>query len=71
MKYRGHGGKEIVERVTPPSEVKKRIKGLKRVATGRIARECVDIAYGLGKAAVEAVCQKMTLLNGTLWWAII
>jgi len=48
MKYIGHGGKEIVGRVIPSSsEAKKRIKGLKRVAiTGRIARECIDIAYG-------------------------
>jgi len=77
MKYIGHGGKEIAERVIPsPSEAKKRIKGLKRVAiTGRIARECIDIAYGfftplegfMGKADVEAVCEKMTLANGTLW----
>jgi len=76
MKYIGHGGKEIVERVIPPSEVKERVKGLKRVAiTGRIARECIDIAYGfftplegfMGKADVEAVCEKMTLANGILW----
>lgn len=76
MNYIGYGGKEIVERVIPPSEVKERVKGLKRVAiTGRIARECIDIAYGfftplkgfMGKADVEAVCEKMTLANGTLW----
>ncbi len=73
----GHGGKEIVERVvSSPIEAKKRIKGLKWVTiTGRIARECIDIAYGfftplegfMGKADVEAVCKKMTLANGTLW----
>jgi sulfate adenylyltransferase len=77
MKYIGHGGKEIVERVIPsPSEARERIKGLKRVAiTGRIARECIDIAYGfftplegfMNKADVEAVGEKMTLANGTLW----
>ena len=76
MKYIGHGGKEIIERVIPPSEAKERVKGLKQVAiTGRIARECIDIAYGfftplegfMSKADVEAVCEKMTLLNGTLW----
>jgi len=76
MEYIGHGGNEIVERVMPPSEVKERVKGLKRVAiTGRIARECIDIAYGfftplegfMGKADVDAVCGKMTLANGTLW----
>ncbi|MBA7545601.1 Sulfate adenylyltransferase [subsurface metagenome] len=56
--------------------MKERVKGLKRVAiTGRIARECIDIAYGfftplagfMGKADVDAVCEKMTLANGTLW----
>jgi len=73
----GHGGKEIVERViASPSEAREHIKGLKQVGiTGRIARECIDIAYGfftplegfMGNADVEAVCEKMTLANGTLW----
>ena len=77
MKYIGHGNKEIIERVmSSPLEVKKRIEGLKKVAvTGRIARECIDIAYGfftplegfMDKADVEAVCEKMTLADGTLW----
>ena len=77
MKLIGHGGKEIVERVVPSlSEARGRIKGLKQVAiTGRIARECIDIAYGfftplegfMNKADVEAVSEKMTLANGTLW----
>ena len=77
MRYIGHGGKEIVERVIPsPSEARERIKGLTRVSiSGRCARECIDIAYGfftplegfMGKADVEAVCEKMTLVNGTLW----
>ena len=75
--YIGHGNKEIVERVvSSPIEAKKRIKGLKQVAiTGRIARECIDIAYGfftplegfMDKADVESVCKKMTLANSTLW----
>jgi len=77
MKCMGHGGKEIVERViASPSEAREHIKGLKQVGiTGRIARECIDIAYGfftplegfMGNADVEAVCEKMTLANGTLW----
>ncbi len=77
MKYIGYGNKEIVERViTSPSEAKERIKGLKQVAiTGRIAGECIDIAYGfftplegfMDKADIEAVCERMTLPNGTLW----
>jgi len=77
MKYIGHGGKEIIERViSSPSEAKERIKGLKRVAvSGRIARECIDLAYGfftplegfMNKEDVESVCEKMTLANGALW----
>lgn len=76
MKYLGHGGKEIVERVLSPIEAKKQIKGLKQITvTDRVARECIDLAYGfftplqgfMGKADVESVCKEMTLLNGTLW----
>jgi len=77
MKYIGHGNKEIIERVmSSPLEVKKRIEGLKKVAiTGRIARECIDITYGfftplegfIDKTDVEAVCEKMTLADSTLW----
>ncbi len=77
MEYIGHGGKKIVERViVSPSQARERVQGLKRVAiNGRIARECVDIAYGfftplegfMDKADVEAVCERMALSNGTLW----
>ena len=76
MKYIGHGGKEIVERIFPPIESKKRIKELKRISvTDRVARECIDLAYGfftplqgfMGKGDVDSVCEKMTLMNGTLW----
>ena len=77
MEYIGHGGKKIVERViVSPSEARERIQGLKQVAiSGRIARECVDIAYGfftplegfMDKADVAAVCEKMALSDGTLW----
>ena len=76
MKHIGHGGKEIVERVLPPIETKKRIKGLKQITvTDRVARECIDLAYGfftplqgfMGKGDVDSVCEKMTLMNGTLW----
>ena len=77
MKYTGHCGNEIVERViSSPSEAKKRIKGLKCVEiSGRAARECIDIAYGfftplagfMGKTDVDSVCEKMTLTDGSLW----
>ena len=77
MESVGHGGREIIERaITSPTEAKQRIRGLKQVTvTGRIARECIDIAYGfftplegfMGKADADAVCEKMTLADGTLW----
>ena len=77
MTYTGYSGKEIVERViTSPSEAKERIRDLAQVAvSGRIARECINIAYGfftplegfMDRADVEAVWEKMTLANGTLW----
>lgn len=72
----GHGDKELVERVLPAKEAKKRIKGLKQVTiTDRVARECIDLAYGfftplqgfMGKEDVESVCKNLTLTNGTLW----
>jgi sulfate adenylyltransferase len=77
MKYIGHCGKEIVERIiSSPTEAKKLIKGVKGVeVSGRAARECIDIAYGfftplsgfMGKADVDSVCEKMTLTDGSLW----
>lgn len=76
MKYIGHGGKEIVEKILLSIEAKKRIKGLRGVSiSDRVARECIDLAYGfftplqgfMGKGDVDSVCEKMTLMNGTLW----
>jgi len=76
MKYVGHGGREIIERVMPASEAKEKIGALKQVSlSGRCARECIDIAYGfftplegfMGREDVDAVCEKMTLRDGTLW----
>jgi len=50
VKYIGHGNKEIVERVLSPIEAKEKIKKIKElkevVISSRIARECIDIAYG-------------------------
>jgi len=76
MNYKGHGNKEIVERVVPASEAEEKIREPKQVSiSGRCARECIDIAYGfftplegfMGREDVEAVCEKMTLADGTLW----
>ena len=76
MNCKRHGGKEIVERILPPMDAKKRIRGLKQIeVSDRVARECIDLAYGfftplqgfIGKKEVESVCEKMTLSNGMLW----
>jgi len=76
MNYKGHGNKEIVERIIPASKVKEKIKGLKQIPiSGRCARECIDIAYGfftplegfMGREDVGAVCENMSLADGTLW----
>jgi len=78
MKHIGHGGKEIIERILSSIGAKQttQYQGLKKVSvTDRVARECIDLAYGfftplqgfMGKKDVESVCKKMTLTNGTLW----
>jgi len=76
MVFKGHGNKEIVERVMPATKAKQKIGALKQVSiSGRCARECIDIAYGfftplegfMGREDVDAVCEKMTLRDGTLW----
>jgi sulfate adenylyltransferase len=76
MVFRGHGNKEIVERVMPATEAKQKIRGLKQVSiSGRCARECIDIAYGfftplegfMCREDVDAVCEKMRLADDTLW----
>jgi len=78
MKHIGHGGKEIIERILSSIGAKQttQYQGLEKVSvTDRVARECIDLAYGfftplqgfMGKKDVESVCKKMTLTNGTLW----
>jgi len=76
MKYKGHGKKEIVERIVSRTEAKDRIKGLKQIAiSGRCARECINIAYGffsplkgfMCKEDVDQVCENMILSDGTIW----
>jgi sulfate adenylyltransferase len=76
MEYIGHGKKAIVEQVLSPGDAAPRIGSLKRIPIGgRAARECIDIAYGFftpltgfqGKEDVDAVCDAMTLTDGTLW----
>jgi sulfate adenylyltransferase len=72
----GHGGKEIKERILQPSEAKEKIKGLTEVPIRRqLANEVIGISYGffsplegfMNKADVDAVVNKMTLADGTIW----
>jgi sulfate adenylyltransferase len=77
MSYVGHGGKEIIERViTDPAEAAAKARGLTKVPIReQIANEVIGIAYGffsplegfMGKADVDAVCERMTLANGVVW----
>ncbi len=76
MLFKGHGDKDIIERVMQQSEAKTKIRGLTRIeVSGRVARECIDIAYGFftplegfaGREDVESICNKMVLSDGTLW----
>jgi len=72
----GHGGKEIVERIMDPSEAAEKTKGLTSVPIrSQIANEVIDISFGyfsplqgfMGKADVDSVCEKMRLVDGTVW----
>ena len=72
---RPHGGR-IVERVEDPELTAGRVRGLKALPVdGRIAAECVNIAYGffsplegfMGREDVEAVAADMRLASGYVW----
>ena len=78
MKYIGHGGKEIIERILLPAETKQTTQDqdLKKVpVTDRVARECIDLAYGffsplhafMNAKTLVSVCHEMKLLDGTFW----
>ncbi|MBU2510423.1 sulfate adenylyltransferase [bacterium] len=76
MGEKGHGGKEIVERIMNPAEVAGKIKGLTPVPIrSQIANEVIDISFGyftplqgfMGKADVDSVCKNMKLTDGTVW----
>lgn len=76
MTFKGHGNRDIVERIMPQAEVRENVRGLKKISiSGRGARECIDIAYGfftplegfMTRESVNSVCEKMSLPNGVLW----
>ena len=79
MEFIGYGGKEIKERVLNSAEVKKKLKDLVTIEIkGRIARECIGLGYGfftplegfMGKAHIDAVCEKMTLADEKTIWSL-
>jgi len=76
MDFTGQGGKQIVERVISYNEAKGEIEGLEKIEiSGRCAMECINISYGfftplegfMKQEDITAVCDKMTLKDGTLW----
>jgi sulfate adenylyltransferase len=76
MAVKGHGGKNIVEKILKPADAIKKIKGLPQVPVrSQIANEIIGITYGffspldgfMGKADVDGVCKKMRLANGIVW----
>jgi sulfate adenylyltransferase len=79
MAEKGHGGKQIKERILSPDQAKKKIKGLTEYPIrSQLANEVIDIAYGffcplegfMGKADVKSVCKKMRLKDGKTVWSI-
>lgn len=76
MAAKGHGGKEIVERILAPAEASKKIQGLTQVPVrSQIANEIIGISYGffcpvegfMNKADVDSVVKNMRLANGAVW----
>ena len=76
MNFIGHGNKLIEERVIDSNNARELIKKLKQIPiSSRAARECIDLAYGffsplngfMNSKTLTNVCQKMKLLDGTLW----
>jgi sulfate adenylyltransferase len=76
MNYIGHGNKLIKEQIMDSNESYIAIKSLKKIPiSSRAARECIDLAYGffsplegfMNSDTLNSVCQKMKLIDGTLW----
>ncbi|MDD3655764.1 MAG: sulfate adenylyltransferase [Atribacterota bacterium] len=76
MNFTGHGNKPIKELILESNTAKKIVKKLKHIPISqRVARECIDLAYGffsplegfMNSNTLNSVCQKMKLIDGTLW----
>ena len=75
MKYQGHNGKPIIERVWT-EDAADRIKGLPQVPISKAtAHEVISLSYGfftpltgfMGRQEVDGTLDKMQLPDGTLW----
>ena len=76
MNFTGHGNKLIEERIINSDNARELIKKLKQIPiSSRVARECIDLAYGffsplngfMNSKTLSSVCEEMQLLDGTLW----
>jgi len=76
MNFTGHGNKLIEEHIINSNNAKELIKKLKEIPiSSRVARECIDLAYGffsplngfMNSKTLSSVCEEMQLLDGTLW----
>ena len=76
MNFTGHGNKLIEERVIDTNKARELIKKLRQIPiSSRVARECIDLAYGffsplngfMNSKTLTNVCKEMKLLDGTLW----
>ena len=75
MNFTGHGNKLIEEHIIDSDNVRELIKKLKQIPiSSRVARECIDLAYGffsplngfMNSKTLSSVCEEMQLLDGTL-----
>jgi len=76
MKIIGHGNQPIEERILESKTVNNVIKKLNYISiSSRVARECINIAYGffsplkgfMNSKTLESVCQEMILPSEVLW----
>jgi len=76
MNFTGHGNKLIEEHIIDSDNARELIKKLKQIPiSSRVARECIDLAYGffsplngfMNSKTLSSVCEEMQLLDGTLW----
>jgi sulfate adenylyltransferase len=76
MDFIGHGNQVIKERIIDSNAAQELVIKTKQVPiSARVARECIDLAYGffsplkgfMDSQTLNIVCQEMRLIDGTLW----